>query len=205
MGTALEARAHRPREPRRRASRAGGRGRVHARTRSQGRPGWIARRAFVALGPGGAQRALRARRCEPARRVADAPALPDPWPREARDLFVELLLTGAPAISVIEALDNRGLWARILPEWEPVRSRPQRNAYHRFTVDRHLLETVANAAAISTRVERPDLLVLAALLHDLGKRDTGDHVEVGVGLARELGPRLCFPPPDVGLLAEPAE
>jgi [protein-PII] uridylyltransferase len=139
------------------------------------------------------------------RLVADAPALPDPWPREARDLFVELLLTGAPAISVIEALDNRGLWARILPEWEPVRSRPQRNAYHRFTVDRHLLETVANAAAISTRVERPDLLVLAALLHDLGKRDAGDHVEVGVELARRLGPRLGFPEPDVDLLAELVE
>ena len=49
------------------------------------------------------------------------------------------------------------------PEWEPVRSRPQRNAYHRFTVDRHLLETVANAAALADRVERPDLLVLGAL------------------------------------------
>ena len=61
---------------------------------------------------------------------------------------------GSDAIPVIEALDHRGIWARILPEWEPVRSRPQRNAYHRFTVDRHLLETVANAAALA-RPRRP--------------------------------------------------
>ena len=85
------------------------------------------------------------------RLVTDAPAMPDPWPSGARELFVELLLTGSAAISVIEALDHRGLWVRILPEWEPVRSRPQRNAYHRFTVDRHLLETVANAAALADR------------------------------------------------------
>jgi [protein-PII] uridylyltransferase len=136
------------------------------------------------------------------RLVTGAPAMPDPWPREARDLFAELLLTGTAAISVIEALDHRGLWVRIIPEWEPVRSRPQRNAYHRFTVDRHLLETVANAAALAPGVDRPDLLVLAALLHDLGKRDTGDHVEVGVELAQRIGKRLGFPDADVDVLAE---
>ena len=136
------------------------------------------------------------------RLVTEAPEMPDPWPREARDLFAELLLTGNAAISVIEALDHRGLWVRIIPEWEPVRSRPQRNAYHRFTVDRHLLETVANAAALAPGVDRPDLLVLAALLHDLGKRDTGDHVEVGVELARRIGRRLGFPDTDVDVLAE---
>jgi [protein-PII] uridylyltransferase len=135
------------------------------------------------------------------RLVSDTPALPDPWPREARDRLVELLLTGAAAIAVIEALDHRGLWVRILPEWEPVRSRPQRNAYHRYTVDRHLLETIANAAALASRVDRPDLLVFGALLHDLGKRDTGDHVGVGVDLARRLGPRLGFSDADVEVLA----
>jgi [protein-PII] uridylyltransferase len=126
----------------------------------------------------------------------------DVWQRAG---FVRLLRSGADAVPVFEALDHEGVLARLLPEWEHVRSLPQRNAYHRFTVDRHLLETVANAAAISSRVERPDLLVLAALLHDLGKRDAGDHVEVGVELARRLGPRLGFPDPDVDVLAELVE
>mgnify|MGYP000648530804 CR=1 FL=1 len=49
--------------------------------------------------------------------------------------------------------------SKVLPEWEPNRSRPQRNAYHRYTVDRHLWQTVANAAALADRVSRPDLLV----------------------------------------------
>ena len=113
-----------------------------------------------------------------------------------------LLLAGAGAIPVIEALDHRGVWARILPEWEPVRSLPQRNAYHRFTVDRHLLEATANAVARAEQVARPDLLVLSALLHDLGKGTGGDHTSAGVDLAHRLGARMGFPEPDVSVLAE---
>ena len=131
-----------------------------------------------------------------------APAISDPWPPDARDLLVGLFRAGAEAIPVIEALDHRGIWTRILPEWEPVRSRPQRNSYHRFTVDRHLLETVANASARAGRVDRPDLLVMAALMHDLGKGAEGDHTEAGVEIARRLGARLGFPEPDVDVLAE---
>src|SRR6202023_2388331 len=121
----------------------------------------------------------------------------DPWPPGARELLVGLFLAGADAIPVIEALDHRGVWARILPEWEPVRSRPQHNAYHRFTVDRHLLEATANAASYADRVDRPDLLVMGALFHDLGKGTEGDHTNAGVEIARRLGDRLGFDAADV--------
>ena len=72
---------------------------------------------------------------------------PGTWPAGATDELVALLLEGHRAIPVLEALDQRELFSRLLPEWEPVRSKPQRNAYHRFTVDRHLWEAAANAAA----------------------------------------------------------
>jgi [protein-PII] uridylyltransferase len=62
------------------------------------------------------------------------------WPVGATDDLIALLLEGHRAIPVLESLDQRNLVARLLPEWAPVRSRPQRNAYHRFTVDRHLWE-----------------------------------------------------------------
>ncbi len=73
---------------------------------------------------------------------------------------------------------------RVLPEWEPTRSRPQRNAYHRFTVDRHLVEAAVGAAALAGRVQRPDLLVVGTLLHDIGKGCPGDHTVVGMELVR---------------------
>ena len=131
------------------------------------------------------------------RLAASTVALNDPWPPHARPLLVDLLLQGAAAIPIVEALDQRGVWCRILPEWAPVRARPQRNPYHRFTVDRHLLETVGHAARLASRVERPDLLVLAALLHDLGKGHPGDPCEVGVDLAQRIGTRMGFPPDDI--------
>jgi [protein-PII] uridylyltransferase len=132
-------------------------------------------------------------------RELDARAHPvEPWSPEARDALVTLLLSGRRAIPVIEALDHARLWSRlVLPEWSDVHARPQHNPFHRYTVDRHTLEAVANGARLATTVERPDLLVLAALLHDLGKGHQGDHTDVGVGLARSIASRLGFAPADV--------
>jgi [protein-PII] uridylyltransferase len=135
----------------------------------------------------------------------DVTGWPGSWPVGATDELVALLLEGHRAIPVLESLDQRDLISRLLPEWEPVRSRPQRNAYHRFTVDRHLWEAAANAAALADRVARPDLLVLGALFHDLGKGYPGDHTEVGMDLVRTIGPKLGLSPADVAILVTMVE
>ena len=129
-----------------------------------------------------------------------SPVWPDPWPAGASDDLVALLLEGAAAIPVLESLDQRNLIVRVLPEWAPVRSKPQRNAFHRFTVDRHLWETVANAAELVDRVARPDLLVLGALFHDLGKGYPGDHTEVGVELFHTIGARMGLSESDQNII-----
>ncbi len=131
--------------------------------------------------------------------------MPEPWPDEARRLFVELLLTGAAAIPVIETLDQMDLFICILPEWTPNRNRPQRNAYHQFTVDRHLCEAAALAADLVDRVDRPDLLVVGALLHDIGKGYPGDHTEVGMVLVADIARRMGYPPVDVDVLVAMVE
>lgn len=131
--------------------------------------------------------------------------MPDRWPGEARKAFVDMLLTGAAAPPVIEALDQMDLFVRILPEWAPNRSRPQRNAYHQFTVDRHLCEAAALAADLVDRVDRPDLLVVGALLHDIGKGYPGDHTEVGMELVADIAHRMGYPPTDVDVLVAMVE
>lgn len=134
--------------------------------------------------------------------AATAPPLPDPWPAEARDLFAQLWLTGEAAIDVVESLDQVGVWARVLPEWDEVRAKPQRNAYHTYTVDRHLCQTAANAAALTDRVDRADLLVVGALLHDIGKGWPGDHTEVGIDLVDAMATRMGYTPADVAVLVD---
>ncbi|MCU1673536.1 MAG: (Protein-PII) uridylyltransferase, partial [Frankiales bacterium] len=133
-------------------------------------------------------------------RLQECPPLPVPWPRSALDDFVGTLAAGPAAVPVLEALDQAGLLPRLLPEWESVRSKPQRNSYHRFTVDRHLVEAAAAAAGLTRRVARPDLLLLGALLHDIGKGLPGDHTEVGMQVAADIGPRLGLHPEDVEVL-----
>jgi len=136
------------------------------------------------------------------RLAAQTPDAPLAWTAEARGLFADLLLAGRPAIHVVETLDQRGLFVHILPEWEPVRSKPQRNAYHRFTVDRHLCETAANASALTDRVERPDLLVIGALFHDIGKGYPGDHAVVGIEVVAKMADRMGFSAEDTAQLQD---
>jgi [protein-PII] uridylyltransferase len=135
-----------------------------------------------------------------ARLAADVALPKAPWPPEARDALVSLLGAGPAAIGVWEALDQAGLIVRLLPDWERVRNRPQRNPVHRFTVDRHLVETAAGAAALTREVARPDLLLVGALLHDIGKGWPGDHFTSGAVVAHDLGVRLGFPAADVRVL-----
>jgi [protein-PII] uridylyltransferase len=131
------------------------------------------------------------------------------WDEKARDAFVALLRGGRRAVPVFEALDQAGVLARLMPEWKRVRFLPQRNAYHRFTVDRHLLEAVAECAALFddpgfdgdiARRARTDLLLLAALLHDLGKGMDGDHSAVGAAAAVVLARRIGLDEPGVATL-----
>lgn len=133
--------------------------------------------------------------------AAQSPPMPVPWPEEARDALVSILGAGRAAVPVWEELDQAGILVKLLPDWERVRHRPQRNPIHRFTVDRHLIEAAANAAGHTREVSRPDLLLIAALLHDVGKGWPGDHSTTGAVVVRDIAARIGLPAQDVETLA----
>ncbi|MYX02014.1 MULTISPECIES: [protein-PII] uridylyltransferase [unclassified Streptomyces] len=133
--------------------------------------------------------------------AATARPLPVPWPPEAREELVTLLGAGEATVGVWEALEAEGIVTRLLPDWERVHCRPQRNPVHTWTVDRHLVETAVRAASLTRRVHRPDLLLVAALLHDIGKGWPGDHSVAGEVIARDMATRIGFDKHDVGVIA----
>lgn len=137
--------------------------------------------------------------------------IPDevPWTESMRGAFLRILRAGRAGAEALEAMDRAGLLVRFLPEWGPVRCRPQRDPYHRFTVDMHLLQTLAGVARLLSGdsgddrvameavslVDQPDGLLLGALLHDIGKTGKGSHVPVGVRVGAAALDRVGFEGP----------
>jgi [protein-PII] uridylyltransferase len=125
------------------------------------------------------------------------------WSSEGREVFLDILQSGTGGVRALEAMDLAGLLGALLHEWEPIRCFPQRDLYHRYTVDQHLLTAVAELAASRssderdqkdawTKVDDHEPLFIAALLHDIGKGRGGDHSSEGSRIAAEAARRIGF-------------
>jgi [protein-PII] uridylyltransferase len=138
--------------------------------------------------------------------ASDRGPSPERWTDATRRGFVEILGAAAAGARTLEAMDRSGVLGWFLPEWEAVRCRPQRDPYHRFTVDVHLMRAAAEAASIlrgeeeepalaaaaETVMDR-DALLLGAFLHDIGKTGEGRHVPRGVEVAAAALERMGAP------------
>lgn len=122
------------------------------------------------------------------------------WPAAALSDLLVLLGSGDTVPQVVETLDRSGLWERLLPEWTGIRDLSARDRAHVYPVDRHLIETVVIAARRTTSVRRADLLLLGALLHDIGKGRSGDHSVNGAQIVRPVAGRLGLGDDDVETL-----
>ncbi|MEP7090005.1 MAG: HD domain-containing protein [Nocardioidaceae bacterium] len=99
-----------------------------------------------------------------------------------------------------ETLDETGVLEHVLPEWDRVRLLPHASVVHRFTVDRHMVETCIEASRLIRRVSRADVLMTAALLHDIGKAERVDHSVAGEPLAGAAAERMGFDAREVDLV-----
>jgi [protein-PII] uridylyltransferase len=131
------------------------------------------------------------------------------WTDGVVGAFLDLLATGHEGVRALESLDRIGLLVRYLPAWAAVRCRPQRDPYHRFSVDVHLLRALGAmsellgdesegdplAAEAVHGVRDPAALRLGALLHDIGKTGAGGHVAEGARIAAETLREMRLPEP----------
>ena len=129
-------------DPRARRRAGGGGGRARPRTPTPPRT----RCCCSGPRPLAAERAAELSPTSAARLVREARRPARPWPDEARQLFVRLLASGPGLRAVWETLEETGALDRLLPEWERIRLLPHASVIHRFTVDRHLVETCIEAS-----------------------------------------------------------
>ncbi|HEV2951806.1 MAG TPA: hypothetical protein VGZ51_06865, partial [Actinomycetota bacterium] len=131
------------------------------------------------------------------------------WDGDVLRAFWRLLRAGDSGAASLEILDRLGLLARFIPEWTDVRCRPQRDPYHRFTVDAHLTNSLRAMGRILSgegagddpvqaeavkQVSDLDAVLLGAFLHDIGKNGEGGHVPVGTRVVGSILDRMGVGP-----------
>ncbi|MDO7618087.1 MAG: [protein-PII] uridylyltransferase, partial [Planktomarina temperata] len=131
---------------------------------------------------------------------------------EAIRIFIDILLKHGNPERGLRRMNELGVLAAFIPEFEPIVAMMQFNMYHSYTVDEHTIQTISHLAAI----ERGELieelpvasgilaeglnrkvLYVALLLHDIGKGRPEDHSVLGAKIAREVAPRLGLKPREV--------
>ncbi|MEO7066692.1 MAG: [protein-PII] uridylyltransferase [Rhodanobacter sp.] len=130
--------------------------------------------------------------------------------------FLRLLRRGAPAVDALWRMNRHGLLAAILPAFGKVFGRMQYDLFHVYTVDEHTLRVLRNVARFADPAARsefplgceiwqtqdkPEILLLAALFHDIAKGRGGDHSVLGESDARAFCARLGLPAGDIDRIA----
>ena len=130
------------------------------------------------------------------------PQLPDYHGATAaqRTQFIGLL-RGPQPVATLARMARLGVLGRWLPAFARVSGRMQFDLFHVYTVDQHTLAVLGNVAGFARgiaderfaiahevwpRLRKPELLLLAALFHDIAKGRGGDHSELGAVDAREF-------------------
>jgi len=125
--------------------------------------------------------------------------------REASRLFLDLLLKHGNPERALRRMNELGVLAAFVPEFEPIVAMMQFNMYHAFTVDEHTIQCISALAEIERGERVEDLpissqvlkagvnrkvLYVALFCHDIGKGREEDHSILGARIARKVATRL---------------
>jgi [protein-PII] uridylyltransferase len=130
------------------------------------------------------------------------------------------ILTAPHAGDALRTMHALGVLELLIPEFHGIDALVIRDAYHRYTVDEHtfvLIDTLhgledsqkgamgewaGRLGGVLRELPHPELLYMAALLHDTGKgRSTGDHARESMRMAESVMERLELDSYESGLVA----
>lgn len=118
-----------------------------------------------------------------------------------RDLFIQLFTQPQGLTRTLRRMNLYGVLGRYLPAFGKIVGRMQHDLFHVYTVDEHILMVVRNLrrfaipafnheyptlSRLIADFQKPELLYLAGLFHDIAKGRGGDHSELGKSDAREF-------------------
>ncbi len=135
---------------------------------------------------------------------------PESMRKETTERFMELLKCSGEIANVLRRLHELRVLEQFVPAMAHARCLLQFNEYHKYTVDAHSIRAVQAAAdlkddkgiagQIYRTLDKPEILHLTLLIHDLGKGFEEDHSELGRVIARETGKRLHLAEEDTMLM-----
>ncbi len=132
-----------------------------------------------------------------------------------RALFMEILKQPRGIVHALRRMNQLSVLGRYLPVFRRIVGQMQHDLYHVYTVDQHILMVVRNVrrftmpefaheyplcSRLVANFERPWLLAMAALLHDIAKGRGGDHSRLGMGEVRRFAREHVLDAHDIELL-----
>ena len=124
---------------------------------------------------------------------------------EVNRTFLSILRRGKGADGLLKKMHELEFLSAYIPEFSGVEGRVHYDLYHVHPVDIHSLLAVEELGklregyyqkefplltSLAGEVEKPDILLLTTLLHDIGKGGEGDHSSVGAGIAKRIASRM---------------
>ena len=125
--------------------------------------------------------------------------------KEAHASFFNILQSEKGVGETLQQMHHLGFLNRFIPEFERIYCKVQHDVYHIYTVDTHTLFAVEEIAKLwhgehsstlplltelAREVDKRWLLLLAVLLHDVGKGGGGGHAEIGAELSKTVARRM---------------
>ena len=132
-----------------------------------------------------------------------------------RKLFMRLLRSPNKLSIQLSRMNRYGILGSYLPEFGKIVGQTQHDLFHIYPVDVHTLQVVRNlrnfghpeseeefpvAASIFKSLDKPELIIIAALYHDIAKGRGGDHSLLGSADIADFATRHGVQPREVKLL-----
>ena len=133
-----------------------------------------------------------------------------------REQFLQLLRSPTRVARTLRLMNQYGVLGSYIPPFGRVVGQMQHDLYHVYTVDEHILRVMRNVrrfavpelahefplcSRLMSNFERPEVLYLAALFHDIAKGRGGDHSQLGATDARRFCREHALAPEDIELVA----